>query len=85
MGGDGDYLFGKIGGGVSPDEDRFVDTVGANLYNIGSSGIGAGYQYVIDPFSTMNMSFDYSRQELSYSRGTYINVYSCFVSYKYKF
>lgn len=85
FGGDGDYLFGKIGGGVSPDEDRFVDTVGANLYNLGSSGIGAGYLYFIDPFSSITMSFDYSNQELSYRRGSYMNVYSFSAAYKYKF
>ncbi|MFA6439410.1 MAG: YaiO family outer membrane beta-barrel protein [Bacteriovoracaceae bacterium] len=85
FGGEGDYLFGKIGGGVSPDEDRFVDTVGANLYNIGSSGIGVGYLYFFDPFSSVTVSFDYSNQELTYKRGSFMNVYSFSVAYKYKF
>jgi YaiO family outer membrane protein len=85
FGGSGDYLFAKIGGGVSPDEDRFVDSAGAAVYNIGSTGIGAGFQYFLDPFSALTMSFDYSDQELSYSRGAYMNVYSISVAYKYKF
>jgi YaiO family outer membrane protein len=85
IGGNGDYLYGRVGGGVSPDEDRFVDTVGANLYNIGSNGAGAGYLYVIDPFSSLNISFDYTNQELTYRRGTYMDVYSVSASYKYKF
>jgi YaiO family outer membrane protein len=85
FGGSGDYLFAKIGGGVSPDEDRFVDTAGANLYNIGSSGAGIGYLYFLDPFSSLTMSFDYSDQELSYRRGSFMNVYSFSVAYKYKF
>ncbi|NUN68384.1 MAG: YaiO family outer membrane beta-barrel protein [Bacteroidetes bacterium] len=83
--GDGNYLFGKAGGGVSPDEDRFIDSAGAAIYNIGSTGIGGGIQYLFDPFSSVTASADYSRQELSYRRGTYMDVYSLSLSYKYKF
>ncbi|MBP9212633.1 MAG: YaiO family outer membrane beta-barrel protein [Bacteroidetes bacterium] len=83
--GEGHYLFGKAGGGVSPDEDRFIDSAGAAIYNIGSTGLGAGIHYNFDPFSAVTTSFDYSNQELSYDRGTYMDVYSFSVSYKYKF
>lgn len=84
-GGDGDYLFGKVGGGVSPDEDRFVDTTGAQLYNIGSTGAGVGGQFVFSPYLSLNTSFDFSSQELSYRRGDYMDVYSFSLSIKYKF
>lgn len=83
--GEGNYLFGKAGGGVSPDEDRFIDTAGAAIYNIGSTGIGGGIHYLFDPFSSVTTSIDYSSQELSYRRGTYMDVYSFSISYKYKF
>ncbi len=83
FGAEGDYLFAKIGGGISPDEDRLTD--GGNLYNLRSQGIGAGVQYVIGPVSSVGLSFDYADQELSYNRGSFMDVFSLYASYRHKF
>jgi len=85
FGGEGDYASMKIGGGASPDEDRFVDTLDARLYNLKSQTIGVGYQYIFNFYSTVNAMMDFTRQELSGTAGSYMNIVSITVGYKYKF
>ncbi len=85
FGGDGDYASLKIGVGASPDEDRYVDTLGANLYNLKAQTIGIGYQYVITIYSTLNFTADYTNQELSRPAGTFMKITSIYIGYKYKF
>lgn len=82
--GNGDFFFAKFGAGFSPDE-RFRDTTGANLYFLKAQTAGVGVQYSVDPYSLLTLSFDYTNQELSFSPGNYMKVYSLGVGYKYKF
>lgn len=85
FGDEGNYISGRAGGGISPDEDRFVDTVGAQLYGLAASLFGVGCQYAINPAIVLNTTIDYTSQELAYRRGNFTNVYSAFLSLKYKF
>ncbi|MFA6468434.1 MAG: YaiO family outer membrane beta-barrel protein [Bacteroidota bacterium] len=85
IGGEGDYASFRAGGGASPDEDRIIDTIGTQFYNLKLQTIGVGYQYVVNYHSLVHAMIDLTRQELPGSAGNYMNIVSLTIGYKYKF
>lgn len=83
FGGDGTYAFVKGGAGSSPDEDNYIDTSGTKINLLKSQSAGAGFQWVIDNQSTVDLSADYKFEEVV--PGTMISNYSLSIGYKYKF
>lgn len=79
-----EYLSGKIGAGFSPDE-RNYDPSNGNLYLLKAQSVGIGWQKPLGIYSTLNANFDYTNQELSFSPGEYVKVYSISIGYRYKF
>ncbi|MFZ4620346.1 MAG: YaiO family outer membrane beta-barrel protein [Bacteroidota bacterium] len=83
FGGDGTYAFLKAGAGSSPDDEHFTDTTGTKIDLLKSQSVGTGMQWVIDNRSIVDLSLDYSYEEVV--RGFLVNNYSISLGYKFKF
>ena len=79
-----EYLNFKISGGFSPDE-RNYDPANGSVYFLKAQTAGIGWQKPISENSILNFSFDITNQELGFSNGEYVKVYSFSAGYKYKF
>ena len=79
-----EYFSGKFGAGFSPDE-RNYDPANESVYLLKAQSAGIGWQKPIGLYSLLNVNLDYTNQELSFSPGEYVRVYSCSVGYRFKF
>lgn len=79
-----EYLSGKIGAGFSPDE-RNYDPTNGNVYLLKAQSFGIGWQKPFGLYALLNVTADYTNQELAFSPGNYVRVYSLSVGYRYKF
>ena len=79
-----EYASMKAGAGFSPDERNYDPTSG-NIYLLKARSFGIGWQKPLGVYSLLNIAADYTRQELSFSLGEYVEVYSFSFSYRYKF
>ena len=74
----------KAGAGFSPDERNYYPT-NENVYLLKARSFGIGWQKPIGIYSLLNVGADYTRQELSFRLGEYVEVYSFSIGYRYKF
>ncbi|MDD8018309.1 MAG: YaiO family outer membrane beta-barrel protein [Bacteroidota bacterium] len=79
-----EYISAKIGAGFSPDE-RNYDPANKNVYYLKAQTAGVGWQKPLGLYSLFTATFDYTNQELVFSQGEYVKVYSFSVGYRYKF
>ena len=79
-----EYASVKVATGFSPDE-RNYDATNSNVYLLKASSFGIGWQKPFGIYSLVNVNVDYTRQELAFRLGDYVEVYSLFISYRYKF
>ncbi len=79
-----EYASMKAGAGFSPDE-RNYDPTNSNVYLLKARSFGIGWQKPLGIFSLLTVSVDYTRQELSFSPGEFVEVYSFSIGYRYKF
>ncbi len=80
-----EYFSVKAGGGFSPDEKSYNDSLSSNIYFLKAQSAGIGWQKPIGISSTLTATFDYTNQELSFRPGQFVKIYSLAVGYKYKF
>jgi YaiO family outer membrane protein len=80
-----EYLSAKIGGGYSPDEKNYNDSLSSSVYFLKAQSAGIGWQKPIGSSSMVTANIDYTNQELSSSAGEYVKVYSFSLGYRYKF
>ncbi len=79
-----EYFSAKIGAGFSPDE-RNYDPTNRNVYLLKAQSFGIGWQKPIGTYSLLNVNFDYTKQEVIFSPGSYVEGYSISAGYRYKF
>lgn len=79
-----EYASIKAGAGFSPDE-RNYDPTNSNVYLLKARSFGIGLQKPLGIISLLTASADYTRQELSFKQGSFIEVYSISIGYRYKF
>ncbi len=79
-----EYASLKAGAGFSPDERNYYPT-NENVYLLKARSFGIGWQKPIGIYSLLNVGADYTRQELSFRLGEYVEVYSFSIGYRYKF
>ncbi len=79
-----EYASLKAGAGFSPDE-RNYDPTNSTVYLLKARSFGIGWQKPIGIYSVLNVSADYTRQELSFNPGEFVEVYSFSIGYRYKF
>ncbi|MEW5797701.1 MAG: YaiO family outer membrane beta-barrel protein [Bacteroidota bacterium] len=79
-----EYFSGKIGAGFSPDE-RNYDPANGNVYYLKAQSFGIGWQKPLGIYSLLTMTFDLTKQELTFNPGEYVTVYSLSAGYRYKF
>ncbi|HAP35057.1 MAG TPA: hypothetical protein DCQ28_03620 [Bacteroidetes bacterium] len=79
-----EYASIKAGAGFSPDE-RNYDPTNSNVYLLKARSFGIGLQKPFGIYSLLNAGIDYTRQELSFNLGEYVEVYSFSIGYRHKF
>lgn len=79
-----DYLTIKIGAGFSPDE-RNYDPANGSVYLLESQSVGLGLQKRISDEFIMSVFSDYTKQELVFSQGEFVRVFSINAGLTYKF
>lgn len=79
-----EYFSGKVGAGFSPDE-RNYDPADGNLYYLKAQSFGIGWQKPVGMYSLLTVTFDFTNQELGFSPGEYVKVYSFSAGYRFKF
>lgn len=79
-----EYFSGKIGAGFSPDE-RNYDPANGNVYYLKAQSFGIGWQKPLGIYSLLTLTFDVTNQELAFSPGEYVTVYSFSAGYRFKF
>lgn len=79
-----EYLSGKIGAGFSPDE-RNYDPANSTVYYLKARSFGVGWQKPLGIYSLLTVTFDLTDQELAFSPGEYVTVYSFSAGYRFKF
>lgn len=69
------YAYAKLAAGFTPDE-RLIQTSegfgGKEIFSLKSQTAGVGIYWLLNGFYFVNLSLDYTNQELSFSRGEYV-------------
>jgi YaiO family outer membrane protein len=79
-----EFISARIGAGFSPDE-RNYDPANKNIYFLTAETYGLGWQQPIGIVSLLMVNVDYTNQELVNNRGTYVDLLTVAVGYRYKF
>ena len=79
-----EYLSLKLGEGYSPD-DRNYDPANGTIYFLKAHTAGIELQKPLGTISAVNARIEYMNQELAFSPGTFQNVYTLVLGYRYKF
>jgi YaiO family outer membrane protein len=87
--GDGEtYVSIRAGAGYSADERSMQSSAGfagKDVFYLKSQTIGVGWQQSMSATTLLLMSFDIVSQELSFSPGNYITMYSCSIGIRTRF
>lgn len=79
-----EFISARIGAGFSPDE-RNYDPANKNIYFLTAETYGLGLQQPIGMISLLMVNIDYTKQELLIKPGSYVDVLTVAVGYRYKF
>jgi YaiO family outer membrane protein len=87
--GDGEtYVSLRAGAGFSADERSLQSSAGfsgKDVFYLKSQTFGVGWQQNVSAVTLLSMSFDVVNQELSFSPGNYITMYSCSIGIRTRF
>ena len=79
-----EFFSARIGAGFSPDE-RNYDPANKNIYLLTAETYGLGWQQPIGTVSLLMVNVDYTIQELLIKPGSFVDVLTVAVGYRYKF
>ena len=79
-----EYLTAKVSGGFSPD-DKNYDPANGSVYLLESQSFGLGWKKPLSDVYILTISADYTKQELVFSPGNFVRVYSFSAEFLYKF
>ncbi len=83
-----DYLSMRAGAGFTPDERSIQSSAGlqgTEVFYLQSQTAGIGWQQSFSSNYLFITTFDYTRQELSFSPGSFVSMYSLSVGIRMKF
>ncbi|MHB1050662.1 MAG: YaiO family outer membrane beta-barrel protein [Bacteroidota bacterium] len=79
-----EFISARIGAGFSPDE-RNYDPSNKNIYFLTAETYGLGWQQPIGIVSLLLVNVDYTNQELLINPGSFVDLLTVAVGYRYKF
>jgi YaiO family outer membrane protein len=79
-----EFFSARIGAGFSPDE-RNYDPANKNIYFLTAETYGLGWQQPFGFVSLLMVNIDYTKQELLIKPGSFVDVLTVAVGYRYKF
>ncbi|MDP1678400.1 MAG: YaiO family outer membrane beta-barrel protein [Bacteroidota bacterium] len=79
-----EYASMRAGTGFSPDE-RNYDPSNGKVYFLNAQSFGVGWQKPFGIYSLLTIGLDYTKQEVAFKLGDYVQMYSVLVGYRYKF